>query len=57
MNVQADPSVGGAQRLLPFERTALVLQGGGAPGAYQAGTARTKWRRHSSRSYGLMASS
>ena len=34
MNVQADPSVGGAQRLLPFERIALVLQGGGALGAY-----------------------
>jgi len=37
MNVQAKPSVGGAQRLLPFERIALVLQGGGALGAYQAG--------------------
>ena len=37
MNVQAKPSVGGAQRLLPFERVALVLQGGGALGAYQAG--------------------
>jgi hypothetical protein len=37
MNVQAKPSVGGAQRLLPFERIALVLQGGGAPVAYQAG--------------------
>ena len=30
MIVQAKPSVGGAQRLLPFERIALVLQGGGA---------------------------
>ena len=37
MNVQAKPSVGGAQRLLPFERIALVPQGGGALGAYQAG--------------------
>ena len=37
MNVQAKPDIGGAQRLLPFERTALVLQGGGALGAYQAG--------------------
>ena len=37
MNVQAKPSVGGAQRILPFERIALVLQGGGALGAYQAG--------------------
>ena len=37
MNVQAKPSVGGAQRLLPFERIALVLQGGGALGTYQAG--------------------
>jgi hypothetical protein len=37
MNVQAKPSVGGAQRLLPFERIALVLQGGGALDAYQAG--------------------
>jgi NTE family protein len=37
MNVQAKLGVGGAQRLLPFERIALVLQGGGALGAYQAG--------------------
>jgi NTE family protein len=37
MNVQAKPSVGGARRLLPFELIALVLQGGRAPGAYQAG--------------------
>src|ERR1700729_2491048 len=29
--------VQGAQRVLPFERVALVLQGGGALGAYQAG--------------------
>ena len=27
----------GAKRILPFERVALVLQGGGALGAYQAG--------------------
>jgi NTE family protein len=37
MNVKAKPSVGGTQRILPFERIALVLQGGGALGAYQAG--------------------
>jgi NTE family protein len=37
MNVQTKPSLGAAQRLLPFERVALVLQGGGALGAYQAG--------------------
>jgi NTE family protein len=37
MDIQAKPSVAEAQRLLPFERVALVLQGGGALGAYQAG--------------------
>jgi NTE family protein len=37
MNAQIKPSLGAAQRLLPFERVALVLQGGGALGAYQAG--------------------
>jgi len=37
MNVQTKPSLGAAQRRLPFERVALVLQGGGALGAYQAG--------------------
>jgi NTE family protein len=37
MNVQAKPSLIGVQCLLPFERIALVLQGGGALGAYQAG--------------------
>jgi NTE family protein len=37
MNVQTKPNLGTAQRLLPFERVALVLQGGGALGAYQAG--------------------
>ena len=36
MNVHAKPSVGRAQRGLPFECVALVLQGGGALGAYQA---------------------
>jgi hypothetical protein len=29
--------VKGAKRVLPFERVVLVLQGGGALGAYQAG--------------------
>jgi NTE family protein len=37
MNVQTKPNLGAEQRLLPFERVALVLQGGGALGAYQAG--------------------
>ena len=37
MNVQAKPNLSAAQRLFPFERVALVLQGGGALGAYQAG--------------------
>src|SRR5713101_614840 len=37
MNVQTRPNLGAAQRRLPFERVALVLQGGGALGAYQAG--------------------
>jgi NTE family protein len=37
MNVQTKPNVGTAQRHLPFECIALVLQGGGALGAYQAG--------------------
>jgi NTE family protein len=37
MTVQTKPNLGTAQRLLPFERVALVLQGGGALGAYQAG--------------------
>ena len=36
MNVQAKPNLSAAQRLLPFEGVALVLQGGGALGAYQA---------------------
>src|SRR5215470_5157540 len=37
MNVQVKPHVMTAQRHLPFECIALVLQGGGALGAYQAG--------------------
>ena len=37
MNVQVQPAAIAAERRLPFERVALVLQGGGALGAYQAG--------------------
>jgi NTE family protein len=37
MNVQTKPNLDAVKRLLPFERVALVLQGGGALGAYQAG--------------------
>ena len=37
MNVQFRPDVRAAERRLPFECVALVLQGGGALGAYQAG--------------------
>ena len=37
MNVQAQPENRAAKRRLPFEVVALVLQGGGALGAYQAG--------------------
>src|ERR1700733_14419876 len=37
MNVQVQPRVTTTQRRLPFECVALVLQGGGALGAYQAG--------------------
>jgi NTE family protein len=37
MNVQFLPLVTAKERHLPFERVALVLQGGGALGAYQAG--------------------
>jgi NTE family protein len=37
MNVQVRPHVTTTQRHLPFECVALVLQGGGALGAYQAG--------------------
>src|SRR5258705_362029 len=37
MNVQVRPRATTAERRLPFECVALVLQGGGALGAYQAG--------------------
>jgi NTE family protein len=37
MNVQLRSDFTTAQRRLPFECVALVLQGGGALGAYQAG--------------------
>jgi NTE family protein len=37
MNVQVRPHALTAERHLPFECVALVLQGGGALGAYQAG--------------------
>jgi predicted acylesterase/phospholipase RssA len=39
MNQTPSPElmIKGATRMLPFERVALVLQGGGALGAYQAG--------------------
>ena len=36
MNIQDHPGLA-AERRLPFECVALVLQGGGALGAYQAG--------------------
>ena len=37
MNVHFHPNFRSAKRRLPFESVALVLQGGGALGAYQAG--------------------
>jgi NTE family protein len=37
MNVQVKPQAASSERYLPFEIVALVLQGGGALGAYQAG--------------------
>jgi NTE family protein len=37
MNFQSSPNSGSTTRQLPFECVALVLQGGGALGAYQAG--------------------
>src|SRR6266853_1871973 len=37
MNVQVQPRATTGERRLPFECVALVLQGGGALGAYQAG--------------------
>ena len=37
MNVHVDPDLAVRKRHLPFEAVALVLQGGGALGVYQAG--------------------
>ena len=37
MNIQVQPRSTAVERVLPFECVALVLQGGGALGAYQAG--------------------
>ena len=37
MNVQFQPDVNAVTRQLPFDVVALVLQGGGALGGYQAG--------------------
>jgi len=37
MNFQTSPTLGFKERQLPFECVALVLQGGGALGAYQTG--------------------
>ena len=37
MNVQVQPHVTATRRHIPFERVALVLQGGGVLAAYQAG--------------------
>jgi NTE family protein len=37
MTVHVQPDVAAPERRIPFERVALVLQGGGALGAYQAG--------------------
>jgi predicted acylesterase/phospholipase RssA len=37
MNAQIQPYTAAAERYIPFESVALVLQGGGALGAYQAG--------------------
>jgi NTE family protein len=37
MNVRVQPRVAAAEKHVPFESVALVLQGGGALGAYQAG--------------------
>jgi NTE family protein len=37
MNVHVDPDLAVRKRHLPFETVALVLQGAGALGAYQAG--------------------
>ena len=37
MNTHVQPRITSVERVLPFECVALVLQGGGALGAYQAG--------------------
>jgi NTE family protein len=37
VNVEVQPHVNAAEQHLPFEVVALVLQGGGSLGAYQAG--------------------
>ena len=37
MNFQLRPNLATAERRLPFECVALLLQGGGALGAYQGG--------------------
>jgi NTE family protein len=37
MNVQIQPHTAQAERYIPFESVALVLQGGGTLGTYQAG--------------------
>ena len=37
MTAHVNPRISAAERAVPFERVALVLQGGGALGAYQAG--------------------
>jgi hypothetical protein len=45
MNIQVQPRFEAAERRLPFECIALVLQGGGALGAYQAGVYEScSWR-------------
>ena len=53
MNFQTSPNLGSTERQLPFECVALVLQGGGALGAYQAGVyealAEAHWYRRSNR--------
>ena len=37
MTAHINPQFSAAERAVPFERVVLVLQGGGALGAYQAG--------------------
>jgi NTE family protein len=46
MNVQVRPHLTTAERQLPFECVALVLQGGGALGAYQGGVYEALAERH-----------